>query len=117
MKLTCASRLLVLGAALALAGCATTPPGEDARGAELRANATPVLAALASYHRDRGEYPMSLYELVPKYLRALPFRPALRVDQKEQLVEFSYFNEWPRSGSVTCVARLGATDWTCVAAK
>lgn len=109
-------RALTLLAALALGACATVPPGEDARGTEMRANATPVLEALARYRNDKGAYPVSLYELVPGYLRAIPFHPGLRLDTHHGVLGFAYFQEWPRTGSVNCVARLGETTWTCVVA-
>jgi hypothetical protein len=102
----------VLGLALP-AACASWAPGEDASGQQLKQSATPVLVALAAYHRARGEYPSSLYELVPRYLEAVPFRPALNLDLDKQTLEFGYMLPFPRTGDATCTAALGTTEWTC----
>jgi hypothetical protein len=106
-----------LAAALLLAACATTPAGEDPKGLDMRAKATPVLTALARYRKDKGAYPLSLYELVPKYLEAVPFHPGLRLDSEHGILAFVYFKEWPHTGSVTCSAKLEETTWKCVEAR
>jgi hypothetical protein len=110
---TCKSSFPLVMAALALAACASWPPGEDPRGQELRAQATPVLHALARYHKDKGEYPRSLHELVPRYLRDVPFAPGLRFDRDYQAIEFTYSPSWPQTRDVTCTARFGELDWVC----
>ena len=104
--------LAVLLCALAtLAACATWPPGDDPRGKELKDQATPVLVALVHYRKDKGEYPSSLHELVPRYLTAVPFGPGLSLERDR--VEFVYSPSWPRSGQVSCSALLGEVEWTC----
>jgi hypothetical protein len=104
---------LALALALALAACATLPPGEDPKGVELLAQAKPVLGALAQYRKDHGEYPISLHELVPRYLKVVPFGPGLRLDRATQLIEFSYTTPWPQTATVVCSAPLGDLQWTC----
>ena len=104
---------LSAGLALALVACATVPPGEDPKGKELKAQASPVLAALMSFHKDRGEYPVSLHELVPRYLEAVPFGPGLRYDRDPRVIEFVYPAPWPRSAKVLCFAQVGEREWVC----
>lgn len=105
--------LLAAVTSLMLAACANWPSGGDPKGLELKAEATPVLAALVAYRRDRGEYPQSLQELVPRYLKAVPFAPGLRYDRESGNVEFHYEPSWPQPGKVLCFAKAGATEWTC----
>lgn len=106
-------RLAAAALVLFLAACATVPPGEDPRGRELKAQATPVLAALVSFHKDRGEYPVSLHELVPRYLREVPFGPGLRFDRDSRVIEFVYAPAWHDSRKVLCFARAGELEWSC----
>lgn len=100
--------------ACVLSACASLPPGEDANGLEMKKQSTPVLAALERYQQDHGEYPSSLQLLVPRYLKAVPFDPNLRLDADQKLLGLSYTLAWPRTGSVSCVAPLGAdAAWSC----
>lgn len=101
--------------ALLLAACATWKPGEDPNGIEARDQARPVLAALVKYRKDRGEYPSSLHELVPRYLTEVPFNPGIRYDRDNKVIEFAYLPSWPQQDPVNCGAKLGELDWTCVA--
>lgn len=96
-----------------LVGCANWPSGGDPKGLEYQANARPVLTALVAYHRERGEYPQSLQELVPRHLKAVPFFPGLRYDRDAKNVEFHYEPSWPQPGKVLCFAKVGETEWTC----
>lgn len=105
--------LVPAAAAMALCGCAVWPAGEDAKGREMRANAAPVLAALAAYHRQHGQYPLSLHELVPSYLDRIPFHPGLRFHRDKGIVEFSYAPSWPQTQEVYCAAHASETGWTC----
>ena len=50
-----------------LAGCWTTP-GKGAKATAGYCAAAPVIAALERFHAERGDYPASLGELVPRYL-------------------------------------------------
>jgi hypothetical protein len=72
-----------------------------------------VLAALVKYRKDRGEYPRSLYELAPKYIKEVPFNPGLRYDLDDGVVEFAYLPSWPQQDPINCGAKLGDLDWTC----
>lgn len=98
---------------LCLLGCAIAPAGEDAKGKGLRAEAEPVLAALRAYNKDHRAYPSSLYELVPRYLAAVPFQPGMRYDPDAGVVAFAYSHSFPRDGGVVCAARLGELTWSC----
>lgn len=99
--------------ALLLAACSFAKPGEDENGIAARARARPVLPALVAYHKDRHEYPRSLYELVPRYLKEVPFDPGLHYDKEAGVIDFAYFPSFPRQDPVNCGARLGDLDWTC----
>ena len=98
---------------LCLSACAIWPPGEDQEGRDLKSRATPVLGALANYHKDRGESPSSLYELVPRYLKEVPFGPNFDYAPDRNLVGFIYSPSWPQTRQVECLAQLGALQWTC----
>jgi len=106
-------QLLPVAFSVLLAACALWPAGEDPKGKELKAQATPVLAALARYFKDKGEYPSSLHELVPRYLPAVPFAVGLRLDRDTKMIAFGYAPSWPQSGRVACTARLGDREWSC----
>ena len=100
--------------ALALAGCATSPPGEDPRGQDLRNKGKPVLVALAKFHKAKGRYPASLHELVPAYMGEVPFELGLNLDHEAGQIYFVYStSSWPRTSYVGCAAMLGQTEWTC----
>jgi hypothetical protein len=103
--------LLLLG--LLVAGCATAPAGEDARGKDLQAQATTILEALNAYHKDHGSYPGSLQELAPKYLRNVPFDPGVVLDHNNGTAHFAYPAPFPQGGDVICIAKLGTTEWKC----
>jgi hypothetical protein len=107
-------RLLAPAAcALLASACAVSPAGEDPKGAELKAQGRPVLAALVSYRKDKGEYPQSLHELVPRYLNVVPFAVNLNLNHHQKRVEFVYETAWPQSQPVACLAAFGELDWTC----
>lgn len=98
---------------LCLLGCAIAPAGEDPKGKGLRAEADPVLAALRAYNKDHRAYPSSLYELVPRYLEAVPFQPGMRYDRDAGVVAFVYSRPFPYDSNVVCMARLGEFTWSC----
>jgi hypothetical protein len=64
---------LVLIVLVSLAGC--EPPGQGAKAEAGYAAARPVIAGLASYHQQHGNYPASLEALVPGYLSQVPSGP------------------------------------------
>jgi hypothetical protein len=109
-------RRLARGALLlvpALASCALWAPGEDPRGRELRDKGTPVLAALVKFHAAHGRYPDSLHQLVPSYLREVPFELGLNLDTEKSQVYFVYSSTWPQTHLVGCAAALGQVEWSC----
>lgn len=107
------ARAAPLLAALALAACASTPPGQDTQGEEYKAAALPVLQALVAYHKDKGRYPTSVYELTPRYLKDVPLRPNLAFDPDGKTVGFVYEIAGLRFRSVACLAEFGQVEWTC----
>ena len=109
-------RVLLSGAGttmLLIVGCATFAPGDDPKGQGYKAPASKVLVALDAYKNDRGRYPNSLYELVPKYLEKVPDEPSLRFDEYTATLRFAYSREWPQLGRIVCVAHVGTTEWNC----
>src|ERR1700741_5387234 len=109
-----AERVAAIAASgLLLVACASAPPGEDDKGRDLVAQSTPVLAALNRYQRDRREFPSSLHELVPRYLKEVPFDPGLRYDRDENTLGFAYLTPWPQGRTVVCIARFGDTAFKC----
>lgn len=103
----------LIGAGLALAACASTPVGTDSQGEEFKAAGLPVLQALVAYHKDKGAYPTSVYELTPRYLQQVPMRPNLAFDPVGKTVGFVYEMGGLRFRSVACVADFGQVEWTC----
>lgn len=100
-------------AALVLCACATVPPGEDPLGQQMREQALPVLLALAAYHKDKGTHPTSLYELTPRYMKALPLRPNIDFDRVSGQVGFVYERAGWRFRQVACKAETGQVEWDC----
>lgn len=107
------ARFLAVAAAMFLAGCSIYPVAQDPDGLELRRNANQVLMALQSWHRDRGNYPANLSELVPSYLPALPDSPALRYQQADGSLSFHYIPTWPQLRPVWCSSVGDTTNWRC----
>ncbi len=60
--------LLLAGVILTLASCLGPAPGKGPRAEAGFQGASPIIAALAAFHRDHGRYPSSLSELVPRYV-------------------------------------------------
>jgi general secretion pathway protein G len=46
-----------------------------AHAGELRESVGAIRKAIQAFHKDTGRYPLSLYELVPKYLQRVPVDP------------------------------------------
>ena len=75
MWLSGCSGLLVYAAAAFIFGvCWGGQVGEYGKNRLARAYGAPVVAALAHYESDRGRYPKTLIELVPKYLSDVELR-------------------------------------------
>ena len=109
-----AMRLALLLVCAIIAGCAEQPPtGEDELGIAYKATAVKVLAAVEQFHKERGRYPNSPYELVPHYLPQLPDEPGFHINGYTGTVDFTYSRAWPHSARVSCSAKLGTSDWIC----
>ncbi|HLY06421.1 MAG TPA: hypothetical protein VKR31_11800 [Rhizomicrobium sp.] len=100
-------------AVIFLAGCSVYPVAQDPEGLELRRNANQVLMAIQSWHRDRGNYPLQLSELVPRYLPELPDSPTLRYRQADGSLSFRYIPSWPQLRPVWCDSVGDTTNWRC----
>jgi general secretion pathway protein G len=70
------ARVLPAIALLIFAGACK--PYDAARDETLKHNVTTIRKALASYRQETGQYPRSLNDLVPKYLRQIPVDPFTR---------------------------------------
>lgn len=81
---------------------------------ELKGKSAKVLTAIAQFGRERGRYPTSLYELVPRYLPQLPDEPILHIDDDTGTVGFVYSRPgFPGLTRISCSAKLGTTEWHC----
>lgn len=100
-------------AAAGLAACSVYPVAQDPDGLALRRNANSVLMAVQSWHRDRGNFPVRLSELVPSYLPELPDAPALRYRPSDGSVSFHYIPTWPQLRPVWCSSVGDTTEWRC----
>jgi len=99
--------------ATVLAACAVYPVAQDADGLELRRNANEVLMAIQAWHRDKGTYPASLVELVPRYLPRLPDSPRLVYHSPDGSLSFRYVPTWPQLRPVHCSSVGDTTNWNC----
>jgi hypothetical protein len=105
--------LSTLAAAMMLAGCSVYPVAQDPDGMELRRNANAVLMALQSWHRDKGNFPTQLSDLVPAYLPQVPDTPVLRYRQADGSLFFRYVPTWPQLRPVWCDSVGDTTNWRC----
>lgn len=117
--------MVVVGlAALSLAACDTLawrfseifspPPGEGRKAERGYAAAAPVIDALAAYHAGRQDYPVSLDELVPDYLPAIPQpeeMPPLSYVRTEQSYELAF--QYVGPGMNRCTYTPEA-KWDCM---
>ena len=104
---------LILGAAIALAGCDFKKATAGVQGA------MPVVAALEEYHAARGRYPDSLAMLVPDYLPASVVQKAEGARDARSLryhrsgggyeLRFRYTSPLPSE----CVYLSEAKTWNC----
>jgi hypothetical protein len=98
---------------LAVAACSVYPVAQDPDGMALRRNANQVLLALQSWHRDKGNFPGQLSELVPAYLPELPNAPTLRYRAADGSLSFRYIPTWPQLRPVWCSSVGDTTNWRC----
>jgi hypothetical protein len=89
------------------------PVAQDPDGMALRRNANQVLLALQSWHRDKGNFPGQLSELVPAYLPELPNAPTLRYRAADGSLSFRYIPTWPQLRPVWCSSVGDTTNWRC----
>jgi len=101
--------LVVLG----LSGCFPWKPGADPMGKGLVEAATPLVVAVKQFRTERGNYPLSLVELVPTYLTELPAIPDLSYEPKDGSVRFRYSPTWPQAGQVSCFSGGQSEGFLC----
>lgn len=104
---------LAAAAVLLIAGCSVYPVAQDPDGMTLRRNANTVLMALQSWHRDKGDFPARVSELVPAYLPELPDTPKLQYGQADGSLSFHYIPTWPQLRPVWCRSVGDTTNWRC----
>lgn len=104
-----------LACAFLLGGCLLGPPGEDARGRVAKSYWHPVPIALSLYREDHGAFPVTLSELVPDYIAAVPA-------ERNEYYDFSFYVSEEGSvifsyGPVACSARADTSElvWQCAA--
>jgi hypothetical protein len=101
-------------AVLILASCASSQVASDVRCVEVD-NGNEVLAAANRFARDNKRNPLSLSELVPKYLSEIPSMPNLEYSPTEGRMQFSYstYVESEEFGCV-CKAKLKQREFKCL---
>lgn len=105
--------LALAAASIAIAGCSVYPVAQDPDGLALRRNANRVMMALEDWHHDRGTFPQSLHELVPRFLPALPDAPPLKYQPADGSLSFRYIPSWPQLRPVWCASVGDTTNWVC----
>lgn len=111
MNVRAALALAVLGSAIA--GCSVYPVAQDPDGLNLRREANRVMMALEDWHRDRGNFPRDLHDLVPRYLPELPDTPRLQYRPSDGSLAFRYIPSWPQLRPVWCSSVGDTTNWVC----
>lgn len=79
--------------------CGSEKPGEGKLAESGKTLGNNVVKALEKYHDDNKDFPMSLQNLVPKYLDKLPQDKDLKFNYSYKNVEKSYVLEFEYSGS------------------
>ncbi len=97
---------------------ACTSPGEGAKAERGYQRSDPVIAALAEFHEDRGQYPDSLTELVPDYLRAdaleTPSAPQENYPLEYRRLDHSYELSFRYAGpGMNRCTYSPLSDWQC----
>jgi hypothetical protein len=100
-------------AAAMLSGCSVWPVDNDPKGMTYRRDADRVIAALQSYHHDKGAFPASLNGLVPGYIAALPDAPELKYEPFDGVLSYRYTPSWPQLRPVWCKSVGDTTEWRC----
>ena len=108
----------IIGLSLLYISTCGTPSGRGVRAESWYERTEPVITALDRYHAERGAYPDSLQELVPRYLTAtalsalkfglddgLEYRPG----NADYRLEFHYSGP----GMNTCRYDLRSKRWRC----
>ena len=97
---------------IGIAACEGSTAGDDPKGQELKAQASPVLLALIAYEKDNGSWPTAFSQLVPKYIRERPAEPALAFSDFSSDISFRY-KPAGAAREIECVADFGDTEWSC----
>ncbi|MGH6876109.1 MAG: hypothetical protein ACREHV_01890 [Rhizomicrobium sp.] len=105
--------LAVLLASGGVASCSVYPVAQDPDGLNLRRGANRVMMALEDWHRDKGTFPQTLSELVPRYLSELPDAPRLQYHPGDGSLAFRYVPSWPQLRPVWCSSVGDTTNWVC----
>ena len=102
----------LLGFAL-LGGCTVWQVNQDPAGMNYRRDANKIIWALQDYHRDTGEFPVTLGMLTPKYLPSLPEVPDISYQPRTGTVQYGYIPSFPQLRPVRCASEGNTTVWRC----
>ena len=103
--------LSILSICLIFLGCHLygPPPAKGPKAEKFYEEAAPIISALELYKNERGSYPESLDDLIPKYIPEMPSRNFFYVIEKDTyILAFKY--EGP--GVNSCAYSPGK-GWDC----
>jgi hypothetical protein len=104
----------VVAAFTTFSACAT--PGEGPQAQQGYNTCEPIISALEAYKNSRGEYPQTLKDLKPKYLKSIPEKLGeepieySRRSKNEFILDFTYIE----NGAVNC-DYTPSRKWKCYA--
>ena len=96
-----------------LAGCSVWEVNQDPAGMNYRRDANTIIWALQNYHRDTGQFPVTLGMLTPKYLTSVPEIPGIRYIPADGSLRYGYIPSWPQLRPVRCASEGNTTVWQC----
>jgi hypothetical protein len=108
----------ILGLSLLYLSMCSPPSGSGAEAESWYERTAPVISALDRYHAERGAYPESLQELVPRYLTAtalsvLEFGPNLGLEYRPENTDYRLEFHYSGPGMNTCKYDLRSKRWNC----
>jgi hypothetical protein len=109
--------VLALPVGLWFAMC-TPPVGRGATAERWYRDTAPLIAALAAYHQQRGEYPDALGDLVPAFLNPAALsivhvEPNRSLSHQRDTAGFTLRFEYHGPGVNQCTYQPHAAEWKC----
>lgn len=105
--------------ALSTSACWGSPPGKGEAAERGYARAAPIIAALDSYHDQRGKYPTSLEELAPQFIPSVTAvqRPAAQSgypwEYSRDSLGYALTFRYTGPGMNHCRYRPDTRAWAC----